>query len=132
MITRINPDTLHTNPAFTQVATVSSDARLVFVGGQNSTNTSGQIVGDNIASQTVQAYRNVIAALEAAGATLNDVVRLGIYVVQGHSIQEGFEAVMQLPEARALPPTITVLVVAALGRPEALIEIEAIAAVAES
>lgn len=131
MITRINPDTLHTNPGFTQVAVVSGGARLVVVGGQNSTDTSGQIVGHDIASQSAQAFRNVLAALEAAGATMSDVVRLAIYIVQGQSIQDAYQAAMQIPGAQGGPPTVTVLVVAGLGRPEALIEIEALAAVAE-
>lgn len=129
MINRINPETLHTNPAFTQVATVESGARLVFVGGQNGTDGNGQIVGSDIASQSAQAFRNVLAALEAAGATMDDVVRLAIYIVQGQSLQEGFEAVMQIPEARLGPPTVTGVYVAGLARPDALIEIEAIAAV---
>lgn len=131
MLTRINPDTLHTNPAFAQAITVSSGARLVFVGGQNGTDINGQIVGSDIASQSVQAFRNVLAALEAAGATMDDVIRLGIYIVQGQSIQEGFQAVMQIPEARSGPPTVTGIVVAGLARPDALIEIEALAAVAD-
>ena len=131
VITRVNPDTLHTSPAFSQVITVSSGARLVFVGGQNATDANGQIVGNDIATQSAQAFRNVLAALEAAGATMDDVIRLAIYVVQGHSIQEGFEAVMQIPEARLGPPTVTAFYVAGLARPDALVEIEALAAVPE-
>ena len=127
-IERINPDTLHKNPAFTQVAKVSAGATLVFVGGQNGVDSDGQFVGDDIASQSAQALRKVIAALEAAGATLNDVVKMTLFMVEGQSIQEGFGAVQPLLR-QAPPSTVTMAFVAGLGRPEALIEIEAVAAV---
>ena len=129
MITRLNPETLHKNPAFTQVAVVDPSATLVFVGGQNAVNVQGEIVGQDIASQTVQTMKNLAAALEAAGATLRDVVKLTIYVVQGQSLQDGFAASQQLQELSTHPPTISVLVVAGLATPEFLVEIDAVAAV---
>jgi enamine deaminase RidA (YjgF/YER057c/UK114 family) len=131
MITRINPETLHHNPGFTQVATVSGLAKLVFVGGQNGVDIEGRVVGQDIASQSAQAYKNVIAALEAAGASIHDVFKMTIYIAQGQSIQDAYSAVMRIQPPNVPPPTVTVLVVAGLGRPECLIEIEAVAAIGE-
>jgi enamine deaminase RidA (YjgF/YER057c/UK114 family) len=128
-IKRINPDTLHKNPAFTQVITVSSPATLVFVGGQNGVTVEGKIAGKDIASQAEQAYRNLIAALDAAGATLQDVFKMTIYIVQGHSVQEAFGAVQRVQAQRTPPPTVSVIIVAGLANPDFLIEIEAVAAV---
>jgi 2-iminobutanoate/2-iminopropanoate deaminase len=128
-IKRLNPDTLHKNPAFTQVAAVDKSAKLVFVGGQNGVTADGKIAGKDIASQSAQAYKNVIAALESAGATLKDVFKMNIYIVQGHSIQEGFAAVQKVQPERVEPPTVSVLIVAGLANPEYLVEIEAVAAV---
>jgi enamine deaminase RidA (YjgF/YER057c/UK114 family) len=65
-IKRINPDTLFKSPVFSQVVTVSPGSTLVFVGGQNGVGLDGQLVGEDIASQSAQALRNVGAALEAA------------------------------------------------------------------
>ena len=48
-IKRLNPDTLHKNPAFTQVATVDSSSKLVFVGGQNGVTKDGKLAGKDIA-----------------------------------------------------------------------------------
>ena len=128
-IKRLNPDTLHKNPGFTQVAVVAQSAKLVYVGGQNGVDLSGKVVSKDFGSQTEQAYRNVIAALEAAGASMKDVFKMTVYVVQGQSIQEGFAAYQRVQTEPVDPPTISVIVVAALGRPEFLVEIEAVAAI---
>ena len=129
MITRVNPDTLHRNPAYTQAAIVDSSARYVYVGGQNAVNAQGEIVGDNLADQTVQAIKNVVAALEACGASLKDVFKMTIYIVQGQPIQEGFMATQQFQELSTHPPTISGIFVAGLAHPAFLIEIEAVAAI---
>jgi 2-iminobutanoate/2-iminopropanoate deaminase len=128
-IKRLNPDTMHKNPAFTQVATVDASAKLVFVGGQNAVTKEGKVVGKDIGSQTEQAYKNVVTALEAAGATLQDVVKMNIYVVQGQSLEEGFAAMQKVLPEGTPPPTVTFAFVAGLATPDYLVEIEAVAAV---
>lgn len=127
-IKRINPETMHSNPAYTQVATVTNPKTWVFVGGQNSVDKEGNVVGKDIGSQSAQAYKNVMTALEAAGATMDDVFKMTIYIVQGNSIEEGFAGVMKVQPKKYAAPTISVVVVAALGNPDFLVEIEAVAA----
>jgi enamine deaminase RidA (YjgF/YER057c/UK114 family) len=122
-----NPDTLHRNPAFTQVVTVSGADALVFVGGQNGVDAAGKIVGDTLAAQTEQALRNVLAALAAVNASPEHVVRLAIYLVQGHDAREAFGAAQRVWGMH--PTAITVLSVAALANPAFLVEIEATAAI---
>jgi enamine deaminase RidA (YjgF/YER057c/UK114 family) len=126
-IEHLNPDTLHKNPAFSQAVTVVGPSKLVVVGGQNAVDAAGNIVGADLGTQTEQALRNVLAALEAAGASQKDVVRLGIYVVQGQDVAEGYAAAQRVWGMHAT--AITVLFVAALGHPQFLVEIEALAAV---
>jgi enamine deaminase RidA (YjgF/YER057c/UK114 family) len=126
-IEHLNPDTLHKNPAFTQVVTVEGPAKLVIVGGQNAVDTDGNVVGDDLATQTEQALRNLLAALEAAGASQQDVVKLGIYIVQGQDIGEGFAAAQRVWGMHAT--AITGVFVAGLANPRFLVEIEALAAV---
>jgi reactive intermediate/imine deaminase len=41
---------------------------------------TGAIVGDTVAEQTRQSMRNVLAVLEAGGATIDDVVMIRIYL----------------------------------------------------
>ena len=128
-ITRLNPDTLHKNPAFTQVAVVNRAAKLVYVGGQNAVNAKGEVVGEDIATQSAQAYCNVIAALEAAGATMADVFKMTIYMVQGQSFADGYAAIMPLIDPKAPPPTVSGMMVVGLANPKYLVEIEAVAAI---
>jgi 2-iminobutanoate/2-iminopropanoate deaminase len=54
---------------------------LVFLSGQvGSDPVTGALVDGGVAAQTEQAIRNVATALEAAGRTLDDVVRVGVYL----------------------------------------------------
>lgn len=131
VITRINPEPLHRNPVFSQAISVSGGARLIFVGGQNGVNRNGEIVGKDVSGQAEQAMRNLLSALDAAGARLEDVVKMTVYLVQGQSLQEAFGAAQRVMGANHEPPTVSVLVVAGLARPDFLIEIEAVAAVDE-
>jgi enamine deaminase RidA (YjgF/YER057c/UK114 family) len=125
-ILHVNPDGLHSNPAFTQMVTVQGATKLAFVGGQNSVNGAGEIVGGNLREQTAQALLNVLSALESAGANQRHVVRLAIYVVQGNPVGEAFAAAQEVWGPH--PTAITVLLVAGLANPSFLVEIEAMAA----
>lgn len=129
----LSPDTMHKNPAFSQVAVVPASSKLVFLGGQNGVDRGGKVVGSDIASQSEQAYKNVIAALEAAGASLQDVFKMTIYIVQGEPLQEAFRAAQRvnpnLGSGDVTPPIVTGIFVSALANPEYLIEIEAVAAI---
>jgi enamine deaminase RidA (YjgF/YER057c/UK114 family) len=125
-IQHVNPASLHRNPAFTQVITVTSASRLVFIGGQNGIDTSGLVVGDDLQSQTAQALRNVIAALQAVEANPSNVVRLGIYIVDGQDVRQAYAAAQAVWGAHRT--AITVLVVSKLANPAFLVEIEATAA----
>lgn len=128
MIRRINPDTLHRNPAFSQIVTVSGPGTTIHVGGQNAVDVDGDVIGDDLGTQTEQALRNVLAALDAVGAAQEDVVRLSIYLVQGHDVRDAFDAARRV--WGTVPTAVGVLVVAGLANPRFLVEIEAVAALA--
>lgn len=127
-ITRLNPDNLHKNPAFAQVAIVEASARMIYIGGQNAVNQVGDVVGQDIFAQTTQTMKNLIAALDAAGASWQDVFKMTIYIVQGQPIHEGFEAFQRLMKGNSYPPIVSVVIVVGLANPEFLIEIDAVAA----
>jgi 2-iminobutanoate/2-iminopropanoate deaminase len=56
--------------------------RLVFVAGQGAADpATGRLVGDDIAAQTEQVLANIAAILEAAGSSLQHVVRCGVFLV---------------------------------------------------
>jgi len=128
----INPDGLPKNPAFTNVVTVSGPVKTVYIGGQDAVDSSGAIVGKgDLKAQTEQILKNIQAALAAAGAQPEHVIKWTIYVVQGQSVQDGFAAFQSVWGNPSNPPVITVAFVAGLGHPDFLAEIDAIAVVPE-
>ena len=128
----INPDGLPKNPAFTNVVTVTGPVKTVYIGGQDAVDASGTIVGKgDLKAQTEQILKNIQAALAAAGAQPEHVVKWNIYVLQGQSVQEGFAAFQSVWGNPPNPPIITVVFVAGLGHPDFLAEIDAIAVVPE-
>jgi enamine deaminase RidA (YjgF/YER057c/UK114 family) len=129
----LSPDTLPKNPAFSQAVVVSGPARTVYVGGQDAITASGTLVGaGDLRAQTEQVFSNLRAALAAANAELHHVVKWTVYVVQGQSLQPGFEVFQREWGDRPNPPAITAAFVAALAHPHFLVEMDAIAVVPES
>jgi 2-iminobutanoate/2-iminopropanoate deaminase len=124
-IEHLNPEGMAKNPAFSQAVVVTGAQKLIVVGGQDGVKADGTMAGSTMREQSEQALRNVITALEAAGASRENVTRLGIYMVQGQDLREGFAAAQKVWGAHAT--AITGFFVAGLARPDALVEIEATA-----
>lgn len=73
-----------TDNAPTPVAAYSQSVRigaLVSVAGQIGTDpATGSLVSGDVGDQLVQAFKNIEAALGASGATLDDVIRVEVYL----------------------------------------------------
>lgn len=123
-IQHVNPETMHTNPAYSQ-GTIISAGRTLYVGGQNGVDADGNLL-DGAEEQIAQAMRNVLTVLASAGASQNDVAKLTIYLHPDVSGEEGFAAAMPIWGQHRT--AVTVLQVASFARPGVLCEIEAIAA----
>lgn len=130
IVEHLNPDTLHKNPAFTQVISVTGPVKTVYVGGQDAVDAQGNIVGKgDIKAQTRQVLINLRKALAAAGAEPEHIIRWNVYIVQGQSLRDGFEAFQQFWGHHPNPPAITGVYVAGLANPDFLVEMDAVAVV---
>lgn len=128
----LNPNGLPKNPAFTNVVSVTGPVKTIYIGGQDAVDTSGTIVGKgDLKAQTEQILKNIQVALAAVGAQLEHIVKWNIYVVQGQSLQVGFETFQRVWGNRPNPPTISVMFVAGLAHPDFLAEMDAVAVVPE-
>jgi enamine deaminase RidA (YjgF/YER057c/UK114 family) len=128
----INPDDLVKSPAFSHAAVVTGNVKTVYIGGQDPVDADGNVVGKgDLGAQTEQVLKNLKAALAAAGAGPEHVIKWNIYILQGQSIQEGFAAFQRVWPLLSTPPLVTGVFVAALAHPDFLVEMEAIAVVPE-
>jgi enamine deaminase RidA (YjgF/YER057c/UK114 family) len=126
-LTHVNPDTMHTNPAFSQGVLVEGPGSLLVVGGQNGVDATGRIVSADAGEQCGQALQNVLTVLESVGCTQADVARLAIYLADGVDLTAAYAAAQTVWGPH--PTAITVLFVSHLGPDGALVEIEALAQV---
>jgi enamine deaminase RidA (YjgF/YER057c/UK114 family) len=131
-VLHLNPDGLSKNPAFTNVIVVTGNVKTIYIGGQNSVDAFGIIVGKgDIKKQTEQILANIQTALKAGGAELEHIIKWNVYIVQGQALQSGFEAFQNVWGHRPNPPAITVMFVSGLANPDFLVEIDAVAVVPE-
>lgn len=100
--------------------------RMVFVSGQAGRNAEGKIIGPDVRSQTRQAFENIGAILEAAGGSLEDVVKITTYLTRAEDYKVFNEVRSQVFPSGKYPASSTILVQGLLVK-DLLVEVEAIA-----
>jgi 2-iminobutanoate/2-iminopropanoate deaminase len=100
---------------------------LLFISGQAGAGDDGKIVQGGFRAQGEQAFANLRRALEAGGSSLNDVIKVTIFVTHMGNFKEVVE--LRRTFFSQPYPADTIAEVKALYDPAAMIEIEAIAAV---
>jgi reactive intermediate/imine deaminase len=108
-------------------AAEAEPGRVIHLAGQVPLDTEGQLVGEgDFEAQVRQVFENLTAALEAADASWDDVVKLNVFVVD----------VSQIAALRKIrdefvntedPPASTLVEVSRLFRPDVLVEVDAVA-----
>lgn len=97
------------------------------IAGMVSFASDGSIVGEgDVEAQIEQAFTNMKAVVEAAGGTMDDIVQTTTYLVNTTDAPLVSKARHRWFTG-PVPPTHTIVGVAALGRPAFLVEIEATA-----
>jgi len=120
---------MHAPRGYSHVVEATGPGRTIYIAGQVGMAPDGKIAGD-FRAQATQAFENLKAALAAAGAGLEHVVKTTNYFVD----------IAQLPAFREVrdryfdtktPPASTAVQVVKLAAAEFLFEIDAIAVVPE-
>ncbi|MDH3233840.1 MAG: RidA family protein [Alphaproteobacteria bacterium] len=115
---------------FSQGITVKATGTLVFISGMTARKPDGSIAGlGDIEEQTRQVCENLKAAVEAAGGTLDDICRVDVYIRN----MEHFDRIHKIRRQyfKAPPPASTMVEVTKFTSPDYLIEINAIAVLAD-
>ena len=114
------------NGHFSQATTIEAKGKLVFISGMTARTRDGTVAGiGDVEVQTRQVCENVKAAVEAAGGSLDDVVRVDVYV---RNI-EHFAIIHKVRREyfKEPVPASTMVEVSKMVSPDYLIEISAIA-----
>ena len=128
-VKRANPPTLSKPTGYTHIVEVTGPGKTIYISGQIALDKDGMVVGaGNMKAQAEQVFKNLLAALDAAGAKFSDVVKMNTYITD-------IDKAPAVREVRArsfgeTAPASTFVQVVHLARPEFLLEIEVIAVVA--
>lgn len=103
---------------------------LLFISGQAGAADDGKIVEGGFRAQGEQAFANLSRALEAGGSSLEDVIKVTIFVTDMGNFQEVVE--LRRKFFTEPYPADTIAEVKALYNPDVMIEIEATAAIRDA
>jgi 2-iminobutanoate/2-iminopropanoate deaminase len=128
---KIQPQGIHVRmvdgrPSYTQVVAVSGGGRQIFVAGQLARDAEGNCVGKgDMRAQIEQVGKNIETCLEAAGASLADIVKTTTYVTDIEALLKNRD--MRIRCFGAAEPTSTTVEVRRLSGPDFMVEIEVLA-----
>jgi len=121
------PDGVAPGNGYTNV--VTGTGRLIAVSGQVALAADGTVVGlGDTEAQARQVFENLRRCLAAAGASFADVIKLTFFLTDAGQLPVVRVVRDQYVDTSA-PPASSAVVVAALVRPEFLLEVEALAVV---
>ena len=125
-----NPEGMSKPAGYTHVVEMTGPGRTIYIAGQLGYDATGKRAGEpgDFKAQATQTFENLKIALKAVGAGFEHVVKLNNYLTD----------ISHLPIFRDVrnayitgtPPASTTIQIPKLARPDALLEVEAIAVVA--
>jgi len=120
-----NPPTVAPGTGYSHGIELPPEARLLYLAGQLGVTADGKMASD-FRGQAEQAWRNLGAVLSAAGMSYANLVKVTHFLTRREDIPTYREVRAQFLGTHA--PASTLLVIFALARPDAMIEVEAVAA----
>jgi reactive intermediate/imine deaminase len=127
---RMNPETVAPPiGSYSHAVRVETDdGTWIYVSGQLALDADGHLVGPgDLGTQTEQVFENVDRVLRANGATFEDVVKIQTYFTTLEGLAESREVRARFLPAE--PPASTAVRITELLVPDALIEVDVVAAV---
>lgn len=101
---------------------------IVFSSGQVSTDSEGNLVGAGDAlTQSKQCFKNIEAALNAAGATMSDVTKITAFLINNDDYPD--YAIARSKAFNEPGPASSTVFISGLVSPDFLVEVEAIAVI---
>ena len=127
-VKRTNPPALSAPTGYTHVVEFNGPGKTIYIAGQIALDKDGGVVGaGNMKAQAEQVFKNLQAALAAAGAKFSDVVKMNSYITDMSKVQAVRD--VRARYFKDATPASTFVQVAGLVRPELLLEIEVTAVV---
>jgi len=127
----IKSGTLPPSPGYSQAVEIRPGARIIYIAGQVAMDGSGKLIGEgDLRAQATLTFENLKAALQASGASFENVVKLNSYFVDMSQLP-AFREVRDKYVNTANPPVSTAVQVSRLFREGFLVEVEAVAVVPE-
>ena len=125
---QVNPWTWQDQFGFSQAWRVDDPKTIVFVSGQGALSADGELVGEgDFEAQARQTFDNLRTVLGDAGASLEDVVKVGVYLTDMGNLRDfGRIKADYIPGPQ---PASTAIQVVSLALPGMMLEVEAFAAV---
>ncbi|HXP31624.1 MAG TPA: RidA family protein [Stellaceae bacterium] len=120
-----NPAAIAAPPGYSHGIEMPANARWLYTAGQLGNAKDGKFPAD-FAAQAEQAWRNLIAVLADAGMATSDLVKINTYLTRREDLAAYREVRTRI--LGEIKPASTLIVISALAREGALIEIEAVAA----
>ena len=124
--TQINPWRWQDAYGFSQAWKIDGARSLIFVSGQASISADGVVMHPgNFRAQVRLTVENLQVVLKEAGATLDDIVKLGVYLMDMGNLPD--YGAVQAEFFRGPMPAQTVVQINSLALPGMMIEVEAVA-----
>jgi enamine deaminase RidA (YjgF/YER057c/UK114 family) len=129
---RVEVPSLGAGRGYSHAVAVDGPSRLIFLAGHTALDTAGTVVGNTIVQQFERALTNLLASLAAAGGTPSDLASMTVFVVGLGSYRAESRAIGSIWRRLAgdLYPAMAVVGVTRLWDEAALVELQAVAAVA--
>lgn len=131
-VQHLSPPGLFRLDGYSQISVPPAGKRLASIAGQTALDENFQVQGETFHDQVIQAYRNIVRALDTIGARPEDVVSQTVYVVglTDARFQEFSAALSVALDGKPFPPAAAALIgVERLALAALLVEIVTVAAI---